>query len=279
MMSLRRFVGATVLVVVVSSGLARAQEPRVPFRSFARFALDPENASGLWLEVVAALVHDEATAPGAYVGQASADVITAGPRVAYGGRYGEVGLLIPFRSVDLEASTPFGNQKIDENGIGDLELYGRWTPLRTEWVDAGLGLDLGLPTGDEGKGLGTGKLGLLPFGTAALHLGIADLRAHFGYLTYPDGDEIFGEKIPPDAFIYGGGVWVALGSHIALRAEILGESFDTRLSGDAVSFQPGVDLSWPLGDVDILVRPTGAVGITGDATDWGIGGSLAAMWH
>ncbi|MBI4515949.1 MAG: hypothetical protein HY699_09070, partial [Deltaproteobacteria bacterium] len=63
-----------------------------------------------------------------------------------------------------------------------------------------------------------------------------------------------------------------------MRAELLGESFDTNDSQSVVLFEPGVDIRLAAGAVDILLRPTAAAGFTDESPDWGIGGSVALAW-
>jgi len=265
-----------VVAIVVHVTAVSATDSRIALRSFDRFELDPENASGLWVEVGAATVHDEASR-GTTSG--NSDVVTTGLRLAYGGSLGEVGLFLPYHFLSLDVSSFAGTQKLDEDGVGDLKIYGRWTPLHNEWGDAGIGLELQIPTGNEDRGLGAGKVGFLPFGTAGVHLGPADLRAHFGYRTFAGADDVYGQTIPPDSLVYGGGLWVPWGAHIAVRAEFLGESIDTHPSITPLVFEPGIDFMWPLDAIDLFIRPTGGVGITDDAPDWSFGGSIAAAWH
>jgi len=65
-----------------------------------------------------------------------------------------------------------------------------------------------------------------------------------------------------------------------LRAEFLGTTTDSKFDDPtAVTFQPGVDVRIPLGAVDLLIRPTGLVGLTSAAPDWGIGGGIAVSWN
>ncbi|MBI3782709.1 MAG: hypothetical protein HY270_04835 [Deltaproteobacteria bacterium] len=264
--------GAVGFWAVAAVPTANAQDHRVPLRSFDRFELDPENADGLWVEAGATTLHGVSVSGGA---SGTADFVTTGLRLAYGGKYGEIGGFLPYRFLSYDAGIFSG----DEDGIGDLQLYGRWTPLHNDWVDAGLGLELQLPTGDENRGLGTGKVGLLPFASAGLHLGPADLRAHFGYNTYVGADQVYGETIPPDSYLYGGGLWIPFAGVVAARAELLAESFDLRPTIHTLAFEPGIDVMFPLDSLDLILRPTAGIGITSDSPDWSFGGSIALAWH
>jgi hypothetical protein len=208
----------------------------------------------------------------------SVDLITVEPRVVYGWEPAEIGLFIPYRRVSVD--DPFFGDSLDEDGIGDIRLYGKGM-LRSDWVDVGFGLELTFPSGDEDKGLGAGEVGFLPFGTGAVHLGPVDLRAHAGYLAYADQEtRIFGVDVPPNLIVYGGGLFWGINDYVAARAEFLGETTDSDApDASAVVFEPGIDVRIPLGAVDLLIRPTGAVGLTDAAFDWGVGGGIAVNWN
>ena len=268
----RGFACLVLLGSLIVSG-AQAEMDAMPVRSFDRFEFDTVTAHGAWVEVATALSRKEEN-------RASADVITVEPRLVYGGDLAEGGLIIPYHQISLGVPSFFGQFSRDENGIGDIRLYGKVVPLRTKWFDGGLGLDLSFPSGDEHKGLGAGVVGFLPYGMAAVHLGSAALRAHFGYRAFAGSNEDFlGRDSAPNSFVYGGGVFAALGTFFGVRAELVGESLDALRSADLLAFEPGVDIRVPLGAVDLLLRPTGAVGLTDDAPDWGIGGSVGLAWN
>jgi hypothetical protein len=262
---------------VLCSWLAAAEPQNMPVRSFDRFEFDTVTAHGLWAEVATAEAHDEPYAE-------SVDVVTVEPRLVYGGTWAEGGLFIPYHFVNVEVRDPFfGSYTEDEDGIGDMRLYGKVVPLRTHWLDAGLGLELSFPSGDDTKGFGTGEVGFLPYGMAAAHLGPVDVRAHLGYQTYADSNEHYigwsSVERAPDSFVYGGGLFGAVNDYLGLRAEFIAQTFDTAHNNqDVLAFEPGFDVRIPLGTVDLFVRPTGAVCLTDAAPEWGVGGAVTLAW-
>ena len=259
------------------AGAAAAQDQALPVRSFDRFEFDAVTARGLWAEVATADSRKDSSS-------VSVDVVTVEPRLIYGGSLAEGGLLIPFAFVHTESPAFFGTFTNDESGIGDVRAYGKLLPVQTRWLDAGVGLELSFPSGDDTKGFGTGEVGFLPFGMAAAHLGFADLRGHLGYQTYSGSNPIFINfqqiERAPDSYVYGGGLFRAVSPHVGLRAEFIGQAFDTADNNQhLLTFEPGLDLRFPLGRIDLLIRPTGAVGLTSDAPDWGVGGSVGIAWN
>jgi hypothetical protein len=270
-------------VLLVLTTVAGAEDA-MPLRSFDRFELDTGTARGLWLEAGSFLIHNEVSA--SFFGvmeKDSVDVVTTAARIVYGSEHLEGGVFIPYVNIDEELSLNLGGGTTStrtEDGIGDIRLYGKAIPLRSKWVDGGVGVELSLPSGDENKGLGAGEVGVLPYATAALHLGPIDLRGHVGHRSFA-GDASSGvvDSGPLESWVYGGGLHGAVSRNMALRAEFVGETFDSdRVSGDAVLFEPGVDLRLPLGSVEIWLRPTGAVGISDTAPDWGVGGTIVLAW-
>lgn len=243
-------------------------------RSFARLELDSATTPGLWGEIATSSVSEDEHGD-------SASLITVEPRVLYGWENWEVGLFIPYERLSTHVSDPFFDFDDDstDDGVGDIRLSGKGV-FRSEFVDVGFGLEMTLPSGDEDNGLGSGKVGFLPFGTGAVHLGPVDLRAHAGYLAYVDQDQYFGVDLPPNLIVYGGGPFAGIGDYVALRAEFLGFTTDSDLNDrSAVSFQPGIDFRIPAGPVGVLIRPTGLVGLTDEAPDWGVGGAITVSWN
>jgi hypothetical protein len=270
--------GAIVLTCLLFVGAARADEQPTGVRSFDRFEFDTATAPGLWAEVATAMTRDESQG-------ASIEVVTVEPRLIYGGDWAEGGLFIPYERISVAVHNPFfGTQTIDEDGIGDIRLYGKVVPLRTQWADAGLGLEVSCPTGDDSKGLGTGEGGFLPYGMAGVRVGPADIRAHFGYQTFVSSNKTVNgftvTERAPDSFVYGGGLFAALTDRIGVRAELVAQTFDAAdNNAHVLLFEPGVDLRFRLGAVDFVIRPTGAVGLTHDSPDWGVGGSVGVVWN
>ena len=250
-----------------------ADDAAMAVRSFERFEFDTVTASGLWAEVATSLAHEESQG-------ISADLITVESRLVYGAEWIEGGLFIPYERLGVSGPISFAGGEAEENGIGDLQLYGKAVPLRTEWVDAGIGLEISLPSGDESKGLGAGSTGFLPYGMAAVHLGPADLRGHFGYDAFLTSDgTVFGRERAPNVFIYGWGLFGTITDRVGVRTEFVAETFDgANDNRHVLSFEPGFDVRFPLGSIDLLIRPTGAVGLTHDSPDWGVGGAVTVNW-
>lgn len=231
--------------------------PRMPLRSLQRFSLETATPTGFWAEIGA--FYEESTDS-----QRDADLglKTAAMRFAYGQAKWEAGLQLPYHLLDGHVL----GADVDEDGVGDLEAWGKYIPLRSALLDAGAGIQLSLPTGDEDD-FGSGEVEILPFITGTFHLGLVDLRGHVGLNILTEGDT------DADSLVYGFGMFAPVGEYVALRAE-----FNTFRVDDndhpVTTFYPGVDFRIPAGPVDILLRPTGAMGISELAADWGVGGSI-----
>ena len=78
----------------------------------------------------------------------------------------------------------------DESGLGDITLGGKVLVLRSIEQPAlvTVGLDLGLPTGSESRGLG-GSFSVTPYFTAGAGLGPVDLIGDIGYTWILDGPD------------------------------------------------------------------------------------------
>jgi hypothetical protein len=145
-------------------------------------------------------------------------------------------------------------------------------------LSGGVGLAMSFPTGDEDEGLSTDEWGFVPFGTVGTNLGMADLRGHAGYEMFTDNED----EIAPDSWIYGVGLFGALAESVAVRGEVLGQTFDVPGSNpDALTFETGADFRLRFGESDLLFRLNGLVGLNNDdvTPDWGVGGSVAIDWH
>jgi len=256
-------------------GSTPAAEPEaakpMAVRSFERFALDSGVADGLWAEGVVTLAHESVRDDTTRV-KTNASAITAGPRLVYGIDIFEGGITIPYRRLEVDIEN---GPSTSSDGIGDISLYGKVVPLRSEWVDAGAGLQMTLPSGDQDDLLGTGKTAFLPYATMALHLGVLDLLAHGGYSFTTDKT-----RTARDSIVFGGGLHRSTGDRMALRGEFVGYVVDTAGENPTIlTFQPGVDISFPGETVDVWIRPTGAIGMTEETPDWGVGGSVVVLWN
>lgn len=245
-------------LLAFGAGVARGEEPvqaTSPPRAFASFISDAETSHGLWAEV-----------GGGYARQSDLNAGAAFVLAAYGGELWEAGGLIPAGVV--ETHSYYGGNSTD-GGLGDIRLWGKVLPLRTDFFDLGGGAALILPTASNGFGIG--ELGLSPFVTAGVHLGPVAVRANGGYSAYFSGASDF------NSADYGLGAFVPLGDRVTLRLEAVGSHVE-KLHIDPVSIAPGVDIRFRTGDVELLLRPTAVGGVTSDSPDFQILISVAVAW-
>jgi len=177
----------------------------------------------------------------------------------------EVGLIIPsyIQSLQLES----GGNKVNNSDIGDVLLYGKLQRrIAEDWM-AGAGLQLTMPNGPVDKGFGYGKVGVTPILSTRWQQGRFGVGANVGW-TFYNGN-------PPDTLNYGAEVFVRANQYLALRTEIAGRVFDQDGRTNNLQVLPGVDFKWS--DL-ITVRPTGMIGATNAALDWGIGVGIAVAF-
>ena len=180
----------------------------------------------------------------------------------------EIGMDIPMIIESIRFSD--GSRKRGEN-IGDVRLYGKFQQDVATHCAVGAGLDMSLPTAPGGRnhsgdGFGTGEIGATPFVSARYQNGRVGFGANLGYQFY-SGDV-------SNVFHYGAEAVVRPHRLFALRTEIAGRVFsEVGENWQDLTLLPGVD--YRLTDW-ISIRPTGIVGLTHTALDWGIGLGLAA---
>jgi hypothetical protein len=226
-------------------------EPQI-MREFAGFLTDAETTRGFWAEI--GTVYSGETD-----GRADYDLWTLFARLAAGGEMWEVGAQLPYSWLDDDLG-------FEDDGLEDLQLWGKVLPIRTDIVTAGAGMVVTAPSGDEPT-FSSDEWGLNPFLTAAFAAGPASIRTMVGYERFIDIDN-------SDALTYNVAALVPVADQVVVRGEFAGEHvFDADF--DPVSFVPGVDVVIPLGEVDLWLRFVGAVGLTDEAADWSLGGSLA----
>ncbi len=267
--SVGRIVGVAILVIgsgaFAQETTTTAPEAMMTSRSFDRFEVDAETARGLWAELGGAVSHDLQRP----LGQKAETVsTTAFLRAAYGGDYYEAGVTVPFyRGLD----TYLNEQRTSgEDAFGDISFFGKAMPLRSEYVDAGAGLVLTVPSGDKDKGLGTGEVEMIPFATVALKYGSLAVRGHGGFQFPSDSTPVARE-----ASVYGGGIFWSLSDRIAFRSELNGATFSSPGKDlELLAWQPGFDIVFPYDSFNLFVRPTGSYGLTTETFDWGFGGSF-----
>jgi len=220
-------------------------------REFAGFVTDAETSRGFWIELGS--MYASETDFGTDV-----DLVNTFLHVSYGQEMWEVGALLPYVYLHDDV---FGS----DDGLGDVSAWGKVMPVRTDVFDLGAGLVATFPTGSNS--FSTDEYGFEPFVTAAVAMGPASLRGSFGYVT-STGDS-------NDALDTEVAVLAPLGERIVLRGEVLWyHGLDADV--DPVTFAPGFDVRFPVGDgMELLLRPTGGVGITEEAPDWQLGLSIA----
>ena len=243
-------------------------------RSFASFIRDAETSRGLWVELGSLYVNDDAGS--------SIDVDGAHTflHLSYGQEMFEAGILVPFEYVNVD--TPFGD--FEGSGIGDISLWGKVVPLRTDVVNLGVGMSVSFPSGDQ-QAFTSDEYGFNPFLSAGFHAGPVEIGTSLGYSRFTDAER-------SDALTYNATVLAPIGDMVVVRGELVGAHYADLhqheghgvtssdiigfggVGDDPVSFVPGVDIIFPLGGAQLMLRPTGAVGIS-DAADWQVGLSIA----
>jgi hypothetical protein len=242
---------------------AAAPEPEpapAVMRKFSGFITDAETTRGLRVEVgtmYAAEYHPSR------VGDVEA-TNTYG-LVSYGQEQWEVGLYLPpYRWVDQE-----GTGSDDDGDFGDLRVWGKYLPVRTENFTFGGGLIISFPTGDDG--MGTALYGFEPYLTSAVQVGVASIRYSVGYDVYTKHDNL------PDN-VYDNldnnlAVLAPVVENLVVRVEMTHNHFANN-DNDPVSIFPGVDYTIGIGSTELVLRPTLGIGIT-EAPDWQIGLGIA----
>lgn len=230
---------------------APAAESEVVLREFAGFLTDAETSRGFWAEVGSIYASETDYSN-------DLDAVSTFLHLSYGQKLWEVGALLPYGYVHEDH---FGS----DDGLGDLSLWGKVLPVRTDIFQFGGGLVASFPTGNDS--FSSNEYGFEPFVTGAVAAGPTSLRASFGYLTSTGhGDDALDTEVA---------LLAPIGDCVVLRGEVLwfhGMDMDV----DPVTFAPGVDLRFPLSDsLELLLRPTGGVGLNDEAPDWQLGVSVA----
>jgi outer membrane protein OmpA-like peptidoglycan-associated protein len=139
--------------------------------------------------------------------------------------------------------------------------------------------ELTLPNGPTHKGFGTDEMSFTPSVSTRYQRGLVALGANVGYQIYT-GDQrpvVNGNDFQAvDIFHYGAEVIVRASDTVALRTEVAGRIWSQ--NGDRWNdsvLLPGIDVN--ISDA-LTFRPTGWVGLTSTALDWGIGAGLALQF-
>ena len=189
---------------------------------------------------------------------------------SYGlGKSSEIGALVPVITQSLKTPAANGlSQTTSDTDIGDVQLYGKFKREVMPHLSVAAGLELSLPTGIEHKTFGTGEMGVNPFLSARYQMGRFGAGIHAGYEFYT-GDV-------PDIFNYSAEAFFRFTSLWNLHAELSGRLFnDVGRRIDDLVILPGIDFNLT---PDLTIRPTGLVGVTGRAIDWGIGAGIAYVF-
>ena len=182
---------------------------------------------------------------------------------SYGlGKNAEVGFIVPglFQSLQFQNAPT-----LNATNVGDLKLYGKFKRSVAEHCSVGGGVELTMPNGSRNTGLSRGELGATPVLSTRYEYGKYALGVNAAYEIYT-GDAV-------DVFDYGTEGIVRVSDTWAFRTELAGQVFkDGGHQFDALQLLPGIDFN--LSD-NMVVRPTGMVGLTNSALDYGIGAGLA----
>ena len=233
-------------------------EPCKVMRKHVGFFTDAETTCGLRAELgsfYAAEYHPNS------VGDAEAANVYL--HISYGTELFEVGLTAPSFIYAHQNGIPG-----DIKDVGDMRLWGKVIPLRTDMFDLGGGLIVTFPTGNGGAG--TSEYGFEPFLTGGVMAGEASIRGSIGYNVFtehPNLDDTYDNIDTNLAVLY------PIAENVVVRAEMTQNHF-THADADPTSLWPGVDVSFPIGEVDLVLRPTLGIGLT-EAPDWQIGLGIA----
>ncbi|MFI5395640.1 MAG: hypothetical protein ACHQ9S_08905 [Candidatus Binatia bacterium] len=182
---------------------------------------------------------------------------------SYGfGKNAELGFVIPgvIQSVHFkDAATR------NDADIGDVVLYTKFKRSVAEHCAVGAGVELITPSAPTSKGFGTGELGVNPILSTRYQQGRVAVGANVGYQ--------FSTGAVKDVLNYGGEVILRGSETYALRTEIAGRSFDDGgKSFVDMTILPGVEINVAN---NVAIRPTGLVGVTSSAPQWGLGVGVA----
>lgn len=284
-------------LLLMAAGGVQAEDKGGPTRSLDRFEADTAVTEGFWVEGMASYAQDVIKTP---IGdRTTTSVDTGAIRASYGMDMFEAGLTFPFwRHLEVERRVGGNVQTAGGESQGDVRAFAKVVPIRTEYFDAGAGFSIGFPTGPTDGGLttaettlvpgnakaqsllpmnslqtGTGKFNFTPYGMVSAHYGPFELRAHGGY-TFVASHTTTSREVT----VYGGGVYYRWTDQVGFRSEINGGT--VHAIGDnpeLLAWQPGIDVRLPMEGYDLVLRPTGSMGISDETADWGIGGSVT-VW-
>src|SRR5579862_9179124 len=115
------------------------------------------------------------------------------------GKNGEVGFLVPglWQSLTFQGTPNTINppKTLNQNDVGDLQLYAKFKHSVAEHLNIGGGVELEVPNSSKDKGLTTGETGVTPFVSSRYQNGPYGLGVNVGYQMYSGS--------PVDVFHYG----------------------------------------------------------------------------
>ncbi len=178
----------------------------------------------------------------------------------------EVGGIVPGR---FETVTFAGQRGVENQDIGDVQLYGKFKHAVAEHCNIGGGVELSLPNGPVKKGFGTGELGVTPFMGTRYQKGPFALGLNVGYEFFSGSP-----KAVDNTFLWGAEAIVRGGAIWAIRAEVAGRLFTQGgTQFNDITILPGIDFNLTQ---NVTIRPTFLANGTSSALDWGAGIGLAA---
>jgi hypothetical protein len=187
---------------------------------------------------------------------------------SYGlGKNGEVGFILPGMIESLRVTQDSVTTVRHDADLGDIQLYTKFKRQVAQHCAVGAGVELSLPNGSRGKGFGTGELGVNPVISTRYQHGPIGVGGNVGYQIYT-GDV-------RDVFNYGTELILRLSEEYALRTELAGRLFRQGNHYHDLTILPGVDVNL---SENLVVRPTGLVGVSPSAADWGIGIGVAVIF-
>jgi hypothetical protein len=152
----------------------------------------------------------------------------------------------------------------DENGLSDTSVDVKFRIFEKDGLSFAVKPGLSLPTGDDGKGMGTGKTGGHLYLIGTKEIGPWSFSANLGYIrneTDSDSDE-------KNIWHMSTSSTYALNEQWKLVADIVAErSTDRDVDNDPVEAIAGVIFS-PTKDIDLDLGIKG--GITSSANDWSL---------
>lgn len=161
---------------------------------------------------------------------------------------------VPFVQVDFPGGT--------ERGLGDIEIEAKAALTTWESIDIAAMLELELPTGDEDKGLGSGRHEIEAWGLASRAFDDIETSGHLGIGTeWEEGEGLEGLLI--NAAVDN----TSLSEELALQLGINSAFGD----GDSIiSLIGGLRTEVEGTDLELEASLGFAIGLTDDAEDWAL---------